>query len=161
MRISLILLAAASVSACSGSGACAPTATCVALQSTAEAASGSWTETQTWRNISLQLSLSARDTTLAGTGTYTVTGLRTGTARVTGYVFWEDSGFVPSGHVVPAHAVVVLDFAFDDGTSAHFDQGTLSPQGTLSGVLTFSDDASTSYGTTFVRTGLVPGNAVP
>ena len=155
MRIALLLLAAASVSACSGTGACAPTATCVALHSTAKAATGSWMETQAWRNVQMQVSLSAFDTRLFGSANYWGTGLGAGTAKVTGYVFWQDAGNVPSGRVMPAHPVVVLDFAFDDGTSAHFDQGTLSPQGTLSGVLTFSDDASTSYGTIFIRPGVM------
>jgi hypothetical protein len=53
--------------------------------------------------------------------------------------------------VVPAHPVFVLDLTFSNGTSAVFDQGTIQQQNTLSGVMTFSDDESTSYGTTFAR----------
>ena len=153
MRPFVVLLVAATFAACSDSTGCASTAPCASLRSTASSVAGSWKETQTWRNISLQVSLAASDTTLAGSATYDVTGGAAGTANVTGYVFWQDSAFVPSGHVVPAHAVVVLDFAFDNGTSAHFDQGALSGQNALSGALTFSDDASASYGTTFVRAG--------
>jgi len=99
----------------------------------------------------MQIVLAARDTTLAGSATYSAAGGTGGTANVTGYVFWQDAGFVPAGYVIPAHPVVVPDLGFGDGSSARFDQGVLSGQGDLSGVLIFSDDSSTSYGTTFVR----------
>lgn len=52
---------------------------------------------------------------------------------------------------MPAHAEVVLDLAFDNGLSAHFDQGVLPSHDTLSGVLTFSDSPYVSYGTSFAR----------
>ena len=95
----------------------------------------------------MRLSLAARDTTLSGTATSSPEG----TARITGYVFWQDAAFVPSGHVMPAHPVVVLTFAFANGTSAHFDQAVLQSQDTLSGALTFSDAPFSTYGTSFVR----------
>ena len=58
---------------------------------------------------------------------------------------------VPSGHVMPAHPVVVLNFAFANGTSAPFDEAVLQGQDTLSGALTFSDAPFSTYGTSFVR----------
>lgn len=100
----------------------------------------------------MQISLTASDTTLAGSATYTMTGGTGGTANVTGYVFWQDSATVPSGRMMPAHSVVVLHFAFSDGRSARFDQAVLRGQDTLSGALTFDDQPSSSYGATFTRT---------
>ncbi len=151
MRPFVALLVVATFAACSDATPCASTAPCASLRSTARSVAGSWKETQTWQNISLQVSLAAGDTTLSGSGTYDVIGGAAGTANVTGYVFWQDSAFVPAGFVMPAHPVLVLDFAFDDGTSAHFDQGVLSGPDALGGALTFSDDPSASYGTTFAR----------
>ncbi len=153
MRPFSVVLTLVAFAACSDSPGCASTAPCTDLRATANSVAGSWTESQTWRNISLQVSLAARDTTLTGSATYRVTGGSTGTATVSGYVFWQDSAFVPSGHMMPAHSVVVLDFAFDDGNSARFNQGVLSGPNTLIGALTFSAAASASYGTSFVRAG--------
>ncbi|MGH7689846.1 MAG: hypothetical protein ACREN3_09600 [Gemmatimonadaceae bacterium] len=153
MRLSVLLLVAASVTACSGSGECPFTATCAELRSAADSTAGSWTEIQTWQGISLQLTLSARDTSLFGSATYRAIGGPGGTARVAGYVFWQGAVNTPAGFVMPAQPEVVLNFAFDNGTSAHFDQGVLQTPGTLSGVLTFSDSESNSYGTSFARAG--------
>ncbi len=108
---------------------------------------------QTWRGVAIRMSLTARDTTLVGSGSYSDTSGAGGTAQVTGFVFWQDSGFVPAGYVVPPHPVVVLQFAFGNGKAATFDQGVIDQRNTLSGVLTFADDSFTSYGTTFVRAG--------
>jgi hypothetical protein len=99
----------------------------------------------------MRISLAARDTKLSGTATYSMTAGAGGTASITGYVFWQDAAFVPSGHVMPAHPVVVLNFALANGTSARFDQAVLQGQDTLSGALTFSDAPFSTYGTSFVR----------
>ena len=99
----------------------------------------------------MRISLAARDTTLSGTAAYSMTNAGTGTASITGFVFWQDSGFVPSGNVMPAHPVVVLNLAFSNGTTARFDQAVLRKQDTLSGALTFSGEPFQTYGTTFVR----------
>jgi hypothetical protein len=112
---------------------------------------GSWIEIETWRGISIRISLTARDSTLSGTATYNMTSGAAATASITGYVFWQDAGFVPSGNVMPAHPVVVLNFSLADGRSARFDQAVLQGQDTLSGALTFSDAPSSTYGTSFVR----------
>ena len=101
----------------------------------------------------MKLSLAARDTTLVGTVTYSTPSGVEATASITGYVFWQDAESVPSGHTMPAQSVVVLDFAFANGETVHFDQGTLQARDTLFGVLNFSDAPGRfeSYGTLFVR----------
>ena len=151
MRASIALALAVTLAACSDSSGCAPTAPCIAVQSAAKIVAGSWREIESWGGLSMQISLAASDTTLAGSATYTVTGGTGGTANVTGYVFWQDSAAVPSGQMMPAHSVVVLYFAFSDGRSARFDQAVLRGQDTLSGALTFDDQPSSSFGATFVR----------
>ncbi len=147
MRLSILLLLVGTAAACSD-----PTAVRMeSLRSSASALTASWGERETWRGLSLQLSLAASDTTLRGSGTYSTSGRTGAIPDITGYVFWQDSAFVPSGHVMPAHAVVVLDLTFDTGPSARFDQGVLIGHDTLSGVLTFADAPYASYGTRFVR----------
>lgn len=150
MRVCVLLVLATSFAACSGSSDCFSTAPC-GTRSTAEAVAGSWNEVENWQGISMRISLAARDTTLSGTATYNRTNAGTGTASITGFVFWQDSGFVPSGNVMPAHPVVVLNLAFSNGMTARFDQAVLRQQDTLSGALTFSGEPFTTYGTTFVR----------
>ena len=152
MRAPIVLPLVLALAACSTSSECGPTAVCVAERSAATSVAGSWKEVETWRGISMQVSLAASDTSLAGSATYTGSGGTQGTAAVTGYVSWQDAMPVPSGGVMPAHPVVVLLFAFSDGTSARFDQAVLQGQDSLSGALTFSDQATTAYGTTFTRT---------
>lgn len=157
MRGSLALLLTASLAACSGSRECGYTAPCLALHSTASGVAGSWAEVEAWRGLSMQMTLVARDTTLSGSATYGVTGASgstTGRATITGYVFRQDSMPTPAGFMMPAHPVVVLYFAFGDGTSARFDQAVLRGHDTLSGALTFSDHPYDSYGTSFVRANL-------
>ena len=149
MRACILLVLATALMACSGSD-CGSTAPC-RTRSAAEAVAGSWTEVETWQGISLRIALTAKDTTLSGTATYSPTEGSVGTARITGYVFWQNSAVVPSGNVMPAHSVVVLHLAFSNGTSARFDQAVLREQDTLSGALTFSGDPFTTYGTTFLR----------
>lgn len=151
MRLATLLLFAAGIAACSDSNGCAPTGPCVAQRSTADSVAGAWSEVQTWTGRSIHMSLAARDTTLFGSGTYSDTTGRAGSAQISGYVFWQDSVFVPSGHMEPAHPVVVLHISFSDGTSAVFDQATIQQHTTLYGVLTFSTNGSASYGTAFVR----------
>jgi hypothetical protein len=124
----------------------------MAVHSAANTVAGSWREIESWRGLSMQISLAASDTTLAGSAAYTVSGGASETANVTGYVFWQDSAAVPSGQMMSAHPVVVLHFAFSDGRSARFDQAVLRGQDTLSGALTFDDQPSSSYGATFIRT---------
>lgn len=126
-----------------------------ARRTVANAMAGSWTEIappgfSVPRGIAMKMSLSASDTTLAGSGTYSTTG-GSGTAKVTGYVFWQDSVLAPTGAIYPAHPVVVLDLALDDGLSAHIDQAVFLQPDTLSGVLAFSDDASHAYSVSFAR----------
>ncbi len=148
MRLSaVLLLLVGSTAACSD-----PTAVQKEdVRSTASALTASWQEIETWRGLSLRMSLAASDTTLRGSGTYATTGRTGAIPSITGYTVWRDSAFVPSGHVLPAHAEVVLNLAFDNGLAARFDQGVLLGQDTLSGVLTFADSAYTSYGTRFAR----------
>ncbi len=151
MRLSIILSLVVGIAACSGSTTCSPTAPCTALRSTADSLAGSWREVQTWDGVAIQMSLTAHDSSLAGFGIYSDTSAVGGTAQVTGFVFWQDSTFVPAGYVIPAHPVVVLHFAFSSGRSATFNQGVIEQQNTLSGVLIFADDTSASFGTSFVR----------
>ena len=151
VRVCILLLLPTSLAACSGSSGCGSTAPCGTVRSAAEAVAGSWTEVETWRGISMRISLAARDTTLSGTAIYSTHTSTEGTASIAGYVFWQDAANVPSGHVMPAHPVVVLNFAFANGTSAPFDEAVLQGQDTLSGALTFSDAPFSTYGTSFVR----------
>ena len=146
MRLCILVFTAA-LGACSAQGECASTAPCLRA---ADAAVGSWKEIEAWRGTSMRISLIARDTTLFGTAAYTTTS-GTGTASISGFVFWQQSAAVPSGRVEPAHPAVVLNFALSNGTSARFDQGVFAGRDTLSGVLTFSDAPFTAYGTSFVR----------
>jgi hypothetical protein len=74
-----------------------------------------------------------------------------GAVEIRGFVFWQDESFPPSGFVVPAQPVVVLDFTFDNGRTARFDQAILSGADTLNGALTFSEDKFHSYGVSFAR----------
>jgi hypothetical protein len=112
---------------------------------------GAWTQVRPAAATSLKIDLSAHDTTLSGTGTYSTTGLSVGAVEIRGFVFWRGSVNTPAGFVMPAEPVVVLDFTFDNGRTARFDQGTLAGQDTLNGVLTFSEDKFLSYGVSFSR----------
>lgn len=147
MRLSVLLLLVTSTAACSDPAEVRTDT----VRSTANAMAASWKEIDTWRGISIQMSLTASDTILQGSGTYSTTGHAGAIPSITGYVFWQDSAFVPSGHVAPAHPEVELDLAFDNGLSAHFDQGVLINHDTLRGALTFSDSTHKSYGTSFAR----------
>jgi hypothetical protein len=151
-RSTVALLLAVSISACSGSDICPLTASCFALRSTARGLAGSWTEVEAWRGDRLTFMLSARDTSLVGSAAYEDTTSKTGgTGTVSGYVFWQGDVNTPGG-VMPAQPVVVLNLAFDDGTTAHFDQGRFSMPDHLQGVLTFSADTeAVSYVTDFAR----------
>lgn len=153
MRFCLVVLAAASVVACSGPSYCGPTdpKVCSANRSVASVVAGGWTQVPFANVTSVQMHLSAHDTTLSGTGTYSTTGSSIGAVEIRGFVFWRDSFFAPSGFVIPAEPVVVLDFSFDNGRTAHFDQAILAGQDTLNGVLTFSEDKFRSYGVSFIR----------
>lgn len=151
MRFCVLLALASSVAACSGSSGCESTAPCDTARSAAKSVIGSWTEVETWRGISMQILLTARDTTLSGSATYSMTNAAGGTARITGYVLQQDAAFVPSGVVVPAHPVVVLNLELSNGLTVRFDQAVLPEQNTLTGALTFSDEPFKSYQTTFRR----------
>lgn len=150
VRVCVFPVLLAGLVACS-EGGCGMTAPCVAMRSTATAIAGSWADVQALRGISMQFSVAARDTTLFGTVKYSMPPGVEDTASVTGYVFWQNAAAVPSGHTMPAHPVVVLNFTFANGLSAHFDQGVLQGRDTLLGVLTFSDSPFVAYGTGFVR----------
>jgi hypothetical protein len=166
-RLTVVLLIFAAASACHDSTApsapsyCGPTdpKVCSANRSVADSANrsvaemvvGAWTQVRAANGTSLQVHLSANDTTLSGSGTYSTTPAAVGAVEIRGFVFWRDSLFAPSGFVVPAEPVVVLDFTFDDGRTARFDQAILAGADTLNGVLTFSEDKSYSYGISFAR----------
>lgn len=149
MRLSILLLLATSTAACSDPAAVRTDT----VRSTAAAMAATWRENETWRGLSIQISLAASDTTLQGSGTYSTTGRTGAIPSITGYVFWQDAVFVPSGQVMPAHPEVVLDLVLDNGLSAHFDQAVLINHDTLRGALTFSDSTYKSYGTSFARGG--------
>ena len=153
MRLRLVVVAAVALTDCSGSSNCGPTdpKVCSANRSLTSLVAGEWTQAPLANGTALQMRLSAHDTTLFGTGTYSTTGSPVGAVEISGFVFWRDSFFAPAGVEIPAEPVVVLDFAFDNGTTAHFDQATLTGQDTLTGVLTFSQDKFHSYGVSFIR----------
>lgn len=152
-RVSLVLALIIGATGC-GSGPVVPGHHAI-LQSTASSVTGTWKEiappgSTVPRDISMDMSLTASDTTLTGTATYSTSG-GSGQAQVAGYVFWQPSGYVPAGHVTVSHPEVVLDLTLDDGLSAHIDQATLLEPDTLSGVLVFSDDSSASWDASFAR----------
>src|SRR5450759_1521235 len=153
VRSCLAILIMASLVACSDLSNCGPTdpKVCSANRSVAEMVVGAWTQVRTANGTSLQVHLSAHDTTLSGSGTYsTTTPAAIGAVEIRGFVFWQDTSFPPSGFVVPAEPVVVLDFTFDNGRTARFDQAILAGADTLNGVLTFSEDKFYSYGVSSV-----------
>ena len=153
MRLLRLILIFAAVS-CSNSSNCGPTdpKVCSANRSVADMVVGAWTQVRAANGTSLQVHLSAHDTTLSGSGTYsTTTPAAIGAVEIRGFVFWQDTSYPPSGFVVPAHPVVVLDFTFDNGRTARFDQAILAGADTLNGVLTFSEDKFYSYGVSFAR----------
>jgi hypothetical protein len=153
VRSCLAILIMASLVACSNFSNCGPTdpKVCSANRSVAEMVVGAWTQVRTANGTSLQVHLSAHDTTLSGSGTYSTTPAAVGAVGIRGFVFWQGLSFPPSGFVVPAQPVVVLDFTFDNGRTARFDQATFAGADTLNGVLTFSEDQFTSYGVSFAR----------
>jgi hypothetical protein len=146
-RRTAVLLVFAAASACHDTTAPSVSAN----RSVAEMVVGAWTQVRAANGTSLQVHLSAHDTTLSGSGTYSTTAAGVGAVEIRGFVFWQESFFPPSGFVVPAQPVVVLDFTFDNGRTARFDQATLAGADTLNGVLTFSEDKSYSYGISFAR----------
>ncbi len=153
VRSSLAILIMASPVACSNLSNCGPTdpKVCSANRSVAEMVVGAWTQVRAANGTSLQVHLSAHDTSLSGSGTYSTTPAVAGVVEIRGFVFWQDSLFAPSGFVIPAQPVVVLDFTFDNGRTARFDQATLAGADTLNGALTFSEDKFHSYGVSFAR----------
>jgi hypothetical protein len=153
-RLTVVLLFFAATSACSNLSNCGPTdpKVCSANRSVAEMVVGAWTQVRAANGTSLQVHLSAHDTTLSGSGTYSTTApAAVGAVEIRGFVFWRDSLFPPSGFVVPAQPVVVLDFTFDNGRTARFDQATMAGADTLNGALTFSEDKFHTYGISFAR----------
>ena len=147
-RLTAVLLIFAAASACHDTTAPSVSAN----RSVAEMVAGAWTQVRAANGTSLLVHLSAHDTTLSGSGTYSTTApAAIGAVEIRGFVFWQDTSFPPSGFVVPAQPVVVLDFTFDNGRTVRFDQATLAGADTLNGVLTFSEDNFTSYGVSFAR----------
>src|SRR5450756_140959 len=110
-RLTSVLLIFAAASACHDTTAPSVSAN----RSVAERVVGAWTQVRAANGTSLQVHLSAHDTTLSGSGTYSTTPAAVGAVEIRGFVFWRDSLFPPSGFVVPAQPVVVLDFTFDNG----------------------------------------------
>lgn len=150
VRTALFLVAGAALSGCSGAAECSPTspARCTAQnRSAASSINGAWMLSQpNALGTTLFLSLTSNDTTLQGTGNY---GNQSRPVTATGYVYWQAGGNTPGGWQ-PAGPRVVLNLVFGTGRTATFDQGTIA-NGTLSGVLTFSDSLNHSYGLSFVR----------
>jgi hypothetical protein len=147
-RLTAVLLIFAAASACHDT----TTPSVSANRSVADMVVGAWTQVRTANGTSLQVHLSAHDTTLSGSGTYSTTPAAVGAVEIRGFVFWQDESFPPPGFVVPAQPVVVLDFTFDNGRTARFDQATLAAGAdTLNGALTFSEDKFHTYGVSFAR----------
>jgi hypothetical protein len=146
-RLTSVLLIFAAASACHGTTAPSVSAN----RSVAERVAGAWTQVHAANGTSLQVHLSAHDTTLSGSGMYSTTPAAVGAVAIRGFVFWQEESFPPSGFVVPAHSVVVLDFTFDNGRTARFDQAILAGADTLKGALTFSEAKFTTYGVSFAR----------
>jgi hypothetical protein len=154
VRSCLAILIMASLAACSNLSNCGPTdpKACSANRSVAEMVVGAWTQVRAANGTSLQVHLSAHDTKLSGSGTYsTTTPAAVGAVEIRGFVFWQDSLLAPSGFVVPAQPVVVMDFTFENGRTARFDQAILAGADTLNGTLTFSEDKFHTYGVSFAR----------
>ena len=82
---------------------------------------GRWAQPVTFPGISFGFQLTARDTALSGTGTYSIEAGRAGTLRVLGLVSGEQ---------------VMLDLTYDYGPVAHFT-GTLADLNTLRGSLKY------------------------
>ena len=152
MRVPLLTALAVMTMDCSAASGCGPTEAvrCAADRAAASALAGTWTQLQPANGVSVRMTLSARDTILTGTGTFTAAGGAGGTTQVAGFVFWRDPVSSPNG-IMPAEPSTILDFTFQNGVAARFDQAKLFGRDTLAGVLTFSSNASASYGVVFVR----------
>jgi hypothetical protein len=152
MRYCVVLLLAVGSIGCSSSecGVTDPRA-CDANRAMANNMTGGWLQLYAARGATLRFKLAAHDTTLIGTGTYTTDAGPTGSVDVRGFVFWRDSFFAPSGHEIPAEPIIVLDFTFDSGRTARFDQGVIL-RDTLVGGLTFAEAPTGTYGVSFART---------
>lgn len=154
MRSCFVILLAALVG-CSETSDCGPTSpqVCESNRSLASHVAGGWLETGTANGMRFRMDLSAHDTTLMGTGTYSTDAGGSGTVDITGFVFWRDSYFAPNGHEIPATSNVVLGLTLDSGRTAQLDQAFLMAADTLFAAITFADGNNfTTYVTTFVRT---------
>jgi hypothetical protein len=87
---------------------------------------GTWAEPVSFPGISFVMQLSARDTVLSGTGTYSIEAGRSGTL--------SEAGFV-------AGQMVQLTITYDYGPVAYF-QGTLTDRNTLSGAIKYGPPES-------------------
>lgn len=110
--LNVVVVLAASTSACSRHDAVTGPLTL------AEQIRGSWSESKLYPGISTVLELSVADTTITGTGTYTVEAGRPGTIVVTG--------------TITAGKTVDLDLVRTDGWIGHF-RGTLTSHDSLTG----------------------------
>jgi hypothetical protein len=149
MRFCFVLLAGLLLGGCSDK--CAPSESCANLEF-ANALDGSWTLAGTAPYQSLRIQFTANGTRVSGTGTYGGLG-RSGVVKALGDVETQPAFFPPSGAAeIPARASLVMDFSYDDGTSAHLDQSWLTGADTLRGVLSFiSPQNAVSYGVVFVK----------
>ena len=138
------------VGSCTGRSDCGLTGpqSCAAVRQTASSVAGSWRTVSAPSGMSVTLQLSARDTSLAGTGSV-ISGTTSTTADVRGFVSWRDAATTPAG-VAAAHPEIVLDLALAGGGTARLDQGTLRGD-TLDAALTFADSPTHTYGLTLVR----------
>ena len=152
MRVALVTSLAVIMVGCSTASNCDATgpAPCVADRAAASALAGSWMQLEPVNGRSVRMTLSARDTILTGTGTFSATGGPGGATQIAGFVFWRDALASPAG-LLPAEPITVLNFTFADGVTARFDQAKLFGQDTLKGALTYSSNESVSYGVSFVR----------
>ena len=90
---------------------------------------GQWMEVVSFPGVSTTLQLSVADTTVTGTGNYTIEAGKPGTIVVSGVI---------SG------SQVRLDLARSDGATQHF-QGSLVAPDLLSGISFYQDPISDSY----------------
>ena len=152
MRLPLLTALAVMMMDCSAASGCGPTglAHCADDRAAASSLAGTWTQLRPANGVSVRMTLAARDTILTGTGTFIATDGTDGTTQVAGFVFWRAAASSPNG-IMPAAPIAILNLTFQNGVAARFDQAKLFGRDTLAGVLTFSSNASVSYGVEFVR----------
>ena len=153
MRLLFIAILVAHLASCSSSSgyAVSCSATCLANRAAAAAIVGTWAQTHAWNGTSVQMSLTAHDTSISGVATLTSSSGSVRAARIGGFVSWRAAFPAPSGYVVPAQPITALTIASDGGRTVRLDQATLVSPDSLVGVLTFSNEPFRSYGVAFLR----------